>query len=257
MRLDDIRKGLASVKKLLEAPPLGADAQPLEIRAAVVDAIEEMIAVIGVGRASLPYDRIAVRLLAPTKDERAALEPVFAELESRVRERLHERRCDLPRGLAVTVVFLKKVPAGWPAGRVFSIDATPSGDRPGGRTASLPPMLKVTVLNGGAERKVYSFRDATILVGRTVEATSRGHVRRNQVAFDNDNASVSRAHARFKYDSSLGGYRLLDEGSARGTRIMRGATSIPVPHDPRGVRVQSGDEIHFGGAVVRVSIDVP
>jgi FHA domain len=255
MRLADITKGLQSVRKLLETPPLGADARPVEVRAAVVDAIESMITVVGVGRTSFPYEGIAVKILAAAKEDKAALEPVFAELERKVRERFRERRCEVPRTLSVTVSFVRKVPPGWPPGRLFAIDYTSREDAAAATAGAAPPLLKLAVLSGTAERKAYAFREPTILIGRTVEATARRHVRRNQVAFDNDNSSVSRAHARLRYDAALRGYRLLDEGSARGTRIVRGATSIPVPQDPRGVRVQSGDEIHFGNAAVKVTID--
>ena len=79
-------------------------------------------------------------------------------------------------------------------------------------------------------------------------------MRRNHVAFDDDNSSVSRAHAKLTYDKVRREYRLLDNGSARGTRIVRGETTIPVLRDPRGVRIQSGDEIELGEASVRVVI---
>jgi pSer/pThr/pTyr-binding forkhead associated (FHA) protein len=116
-------------------------------------------------------------------------------------------------------------------------------------------MLKIAVVNGTANRKAYAFREPTILIGRTIEAVNGRHVRRNQVAFDNDNSTVSRGHARVKYETARPGYRVLDDGSARGTWIVRGGASIPVPHDPRGVRIQSGDEIHLGNAVLRVTIE--
>ncbi len=111
------------------------------------------------------------------------------------------------------------------------------------------------MLKGTATKKAYAFTEPTILLGRTPEVSdSNGRIRRNHVAFDDENATVSRAHAKLTYDKVRREYRLLDNGSARGTRIVRGATTIPVLRDPRGVRIQSGDEIQLGDASVRVVI---
>jgi len=255
VRLGSIKKGIHSVRKLLETPPLGPDAPPLEIRAAVVDAIENLITVVGVGHTSFPYERVGVRLLAATREDKSALEPVFGELESRVRERFRERRCDVPRAFGVNVSFVRKVPPGWRPGQMFSLDCTPRTDTDIVSPSALPPTLKIAVVNGTATRKAYSFREPTVLVGRTREAVNGHHVRHNQIAFNNDNSTVSRGHARFKYEGARTGYRVLDDGSALGTWIVRGGALIEVPHDPRGVRVQSGDEIHFGDAVIRVTIE--
>jgi hypothetical protein len=47
----------------------------------------------------------------------------------------------------------------------------------------------------------------------------------------------------------------MDEGSSNGTSVIRNGAAIPVPpRDPRGVRVQSGDEIQVGRAVLRLTI---
>jgi pSer/pThr/pTyr-binding forkhead associated (FHA) protein len=75
-------------------------------------------------------------------------------------------------------------------------------------------------------------------------------------ALDEQKTTVSRAHARRVYDPARGGYRLLDEGSTRGTRIIRRGELIKVPkNDPRGVLLISGDEIQLGDVVLRVTIE--
>ncbi len=251
----DIKKRLQALKALLD-PPLGPDAPPLEIRAAVIDAIERKIAVLGIGRAVFPYDRVVVRLVAADKEGRAPLQRVFDDVDARVRERLRERHCELPAEFDVRVAFLKKAPGDWTAGQLFAVDCGRASDATDTATRPSWPQLTVTVMKGTATKKAYSFRAPTVLMGRTQEAAdTKGRVRRNQVAFEDGNATVSRAHARLKYDSGRPGYRVLDEGSARGTRVVRDGRSIPVPRDPRGVRLQSGDEIHLGDAVVRVTIE--
>ena len=96
-----------------------------------------------------------------------------------------------------------------------------------------------------------------VTIGRTeaVRDTS-GRTRWNQVAFDAQASTVSRAHATVKYDGTRAEYRVLDDGSARGTAVVRAGAVIVVPRDPRGVRLQSDDEIRFGDAAVRVTIEL-
>jgi pSer/pThr/pTyr-binding forkhead associated (FHA) protein len=83
-------------------------------------------------------------------------------------------------------------------------------------------------------------------------------VRRNDVAFlendDERNRTVTRGHAEIRYDRGRGEYRVFDEGSANGTRIVRSGEVIEVPpRDPLGVALRTGDELQFGTAAVRVA----
>ena len=80
VRLEQVKKGLEAAKRFLD-PPLGPDAHPVEVRAAVVDAIERKITILGVGRVAFPYDRVTVRIAVPPAGDRAALEEAFADLE--------------------------------------------------------------------------------------------------------------------------------------------------------------------------------
>jgi pSer/pThr/pTyr-binding forkhead associated (FHA) protein len=86
-----------------------------------------------------------------------------------------------------------------------------------------------------------------------------GQPRHNQVVFveegDEHGATVGRAHASIRWDADRREYRLFDDGSHNGTRIVRAGVTIPVsPRDPVGVTVRSGDEIQFGTAAVRVEV---
>jgi len=255
MRLSDITRRFNTVKDFLGGP-LGPDARPLEIRAAVVDAIESRVEPVGRGRRALPSNRIAVRILARSSGDRASLELVFADLDARVRERLQEIRCELPDPLDVAVSFLKKAPSDWPDGQLFSVECQGRAKADPSPVSSPVPWVRVSVLKGTATRKAYIFREVTILIGRTPEVReSAGRGRRNHVAFEDANASVSRAHARLKFDSVRRKYQLLDDGSVHGTLVVRRGETIEVPkRDPRGVLVQSGDEIQLGEASVRLVI---
>ena len=116
------------------------------------------------------------------------------------------------------------------------------------------------MLKGTATRKVYSFPAGRVHVGRMEEIVDdEGRVRRrNDVAFQEDgdiNQTVSREHARILYDEASGELRLRAESGASSTRIFREGRSIDVSgRDPRGVKIQSGDEIYFGRASVKVTI---
>jgi len=256
MGLSRIKKHFETVKTILDGS-LSPDAQPLEIRRAVVDAIEGKVEPVGAGRRVLPYSRLLVRLLAPETVEKAALAAAFADLDAKVRERLSEVRCEVPARLDCKVIFVRKAPIGWADGQLFSVDYQNHTDADAQRPADVSPTVRLMVMKGTATKKVYTFTDPLILIGRSEEVSDRsGRVRRNHVAFLDASSSVSRAHARLKYEAGGRELRLLDDGSARGTRVVRGATTILVPRrDPRGVRIQSGDEIQLGDACLRVLVE--
>jgi hypothetical protein len=253
-----IRQRLQSLKELLD-PSLGADAQPMEIRAAVIDAIEKKLVVRGINDRAFPYAAITVRLLPSAAADKAMLEAAFAGFGTRVGTRLAEVGCALPSGFTATVSIVKKSPAGWSEGQRFAVEYVAAGAlaAPADSHAPSMPVLRVTVLKGTAAKKVYTFDQTIVTIGRTeaVRDTS-GRTRWNQVAFDVQTSTVSRAHATVKYDRARAEYRVLDDGSARGTAVIRDGTVIVVPRDPRGVRLQSDDEIRFGDAAVRITIDL-
>jgi hypothetical protein len=122
------------------------------------------------------------------------------------------------------------------------------------------PSLTVTVLKGESTKKSFVFIEPVVRIGRAVEPTDdRGRPRFNDLAFlENDrpeNRTVTRGHAVIRFDASRGEYRLFDEGSANGTRIIRDGESIEVPRrDPVGVVLRSRDELQFGKAAIRVQI---
>src|SRR5262249_55892971 len=123
------------------------------------------------------------------------------------------------------------------------------------------PALRIMVLEGQSRRRMHELRLERINLGRMDSVEGRGHerLRRNHVAFlDRDdpvNATVSRAHAHVEYFAG-DGFRVFDDGSAQGTRIMRGGRSIPVARGAvRGVRLRHGDHIELGLARVVVLME--
>lgn len=246
----------AKVKRFF-ASPLGPDAQPLEIRDAILEDVEQQVTPVGGGRRVFPWQRVTCRVVAP-EGTRGQCEAALADLAARVQTRLAEVRCEAPRGLDVRVTVLKRTPGDWETGRLFAIDYRPAPEAPPDGSPQARPSLRVTVLAGATAQPVSCVESPVVLVGRGGEPVDHtGRVRRNHIAFDDTDdevaRTVGRAHARLTWDASAGEYRVHDEGSSNGTRVVRDGVTIDVPpRDPRGVRVRFGDEIQFGKARVRI-----
>jgi pSer/pThr/pTyr-binding forkhead associated (FHA) protein len=238
---------------------LDADATPLEIVQAVMDAVERKVEPLGRGRRTFPYSGVVIRVAHPTRD-RPSLEAAFAGMGERLLARLAEVRCELPQPFDVKVIVLRKVPSDWPAGQVFAIEYRPAADQAGTPQADGAPAVQLTIVKGSAARRSYTFNGPAISIGRTPDPTDdAGRVRRNGIVFldvaDGVTETVGRAHAHLQFDPQARQYRLFDDGSSNGTFIVRDGSTIAVPaRDPRGVRVRPGDEILVGRAVIRFAI---
>jgi pSer/pThr/pTyr-binding forkhead associated (FHA) protein len=118
--------------------------------------------------------------------------------------------------------------------------------------------LQITIVSGTAEAPTYTFALPRVNLGRCAEVRDSLSrlVRTNHVAFvdlaGTSNHSVSRQHAHIEYVESARQYRIRDDRSAHGTHIVRNGRTLPVPAGPRGVRLESGDEIVLGEARARV-----
>jgi len=258
-RLSQFGRHWSRIRDMFDSP-LGADATPLEICAAVLEQLERRVEPLGSGQRRFPYTRIVVRVSQPDADP-APLQAALAGLGERLRKRLDELQCEAPGALQVEATCVMPRPEGWPDGQVFSLECDrepadgPAAPALRGRTS-----LRVRVVHGAATEESYRFDEAAVYIGRTVEAVDRaGRVRRNHVAFletvDGVTETVGRAHACFRRDEDGGGYRIFDEGSSNGTWVVRGGTAVVVPpRDPRGVRVETGDEVRVGRALIRLSV---
>lgn len=274
---------MAKMDKLFEAVrrftrPWPTGTEPMEIRRALLDEVESRIVSAGGGKRVFPFNRLRLFLLAPGPRERIELEAVVRDvwdLPAEIRERLTESGCPVPSDLKVDVEVTEQ---GGPeyGDRRYRIDferiERPASIPPpmppsGAGTVQVPapllgdrPLLELTVTKGAATRKVYSFPAGRLHVGRMEEIVDdEGRVRRrNDVAFLEEgdvNQTVSREHARILYDEASGELRLRAEHGASSTRILREGRSIEVSsRDTRGIKLQSGDEIYFGRACVKVAI---
>jgi hypothetical protein len=246
------------VKSFFENPP-GPGAGPLELLLATLDDLEKRVQPAGRGRRVFPYSRIVVHIFQPDAD-RVAVEAVFRQLDARLRERLAELRCDAPQRIETEVsVEPRDTREGEPVFAVECFDGVePPVEGPGDRGC---PALRVVVVKGACAEAEYSFAGPVVAIGRTAEPVDAlGRVRRNDVAFldtrDGVTETVGRAHARLQFDEDARAYHLFNEASSNPTFVLRGGRSLRVPpRDPRGLRVQSGDEVQLGRAVIRLTID--
>jgi hypothetical protein len=261
--------------------PWAAGTEPVEIHRAILEDVLSQVVAVGGGRRVFPFDRVEVKLLATSPEERIRLEAIVQngwELEREVKERLKSQSVRVPEGFAIPVqVTEERGPefgnrryalgfarsaeqegtAAHAAHAANTADAATAGDRP---ARNVRPPLHLTILKGKAAQETYDFDAERIYLGRLEEVLdTAGRVkRRNDVAFLEEgdlSQTVSREHARIAWDRESGAFWLRDEGSASGTLLFRHGRSIEVSrHDRRGVKLENGDEVYLGRAAVRVGI---
>jgi len=258
-RLRDISRDLQSKLKEFFDSSLGSDATPLELLQATLDELERKVHPAGRGRRIFPYNRVVVHVAHRGADP-LAIEAVFRELPVRLRTRLLELQCDAPEPIEASVA-ISDPPEGrtTPSLAIECFNDREARPEPVVRTVGYPSVT-ISIAKGQCAETEYVFEEPVIAIGRGAEpADALGQIRHNHVPFleqrDGVNETVGRAHARLQFDSMSGHYHLFNESSSNPTSIIRGGRAVRVaPRDPRGVRVQSGDQIQLGRAVVRVTI---
>lgn len=247
-------------------PPLTADARPLDIKRAIVELVEQQVEPAGGGRRVLPGDFVQVRVLAE-QDQTKPLDAVLSDIREVIRTRLLELQCEVPRRFAVEVSYVGRPLEEWEPDQRLEVVVRADRHAPAARRAvvdpdeATQPVLIVEVVRGQATKQQFTFCDAVIRIGRSPDPTDeRGRPRTNDVAFleneSAENLTVTRGHALIRFDPRTGEYRLFDEGSANGTRVLRSGEAIDVPRrDPVGVSLRPGDEVQFGKAAVRIRIE--
>jgi pSer/pThr/pTyr-binding forkhead associated (FHA) protein len=142
----------------------------------------------------------------------------------------------------------------------LEFDRIQPGPQPKPECDAIRRSLKLTVVYGAAEQQRYVFTTSRINLGRRQDVRDNQNrlMRTNHVAFaestEEPNPSVSRRHAHIEAAGSPAEYRLYDDRSAHGTSVQRSGVTIVVPPGPRGIRLQSGDEIALGEARLQVII---
>src|SRR5262249_53368452 len=145
----------------------------------------------------------------------------------RIIERLQAAGC-ASTGLDINMTYVDRPEAHWTAPE-FNIDFDRLSDPP--QPTPHPELahqfLKLTIIQGETESRSYDFATSRINLGRCAEVRDNRHrlIRRNDVAFAESagqpNLSVSRQHAHIECTASGGDYRLCDDRSLHGTRVLR------------------------------------
>lgn len=244
---------LATAVKPDEPPELA------EIRLAILDRVREKSYRSG-GRKVFPYDLVRVQLRGVEQSRHAVFAGQFFRqyVEREVATALREAGCRYPENLRVDVDPVVGLPlpgVDWLAVEVASQD--PAG----------MAVARLVVREGAANVAELRLDKARTNIGRAVDSyRSAGLFRRNDLAFAEEteiNATVSREHAHILYERSTGEYRLYnDRWYRRGPRsgecglwIVRDGMSLEVHRDSRGAKLEPGDEVHFGRAVITFERD--
>ena len=222
-------------------PPLDGEAKPLEIREAIIEDIEQRVESAGAGRRVLPYNRVTVTVLAADKPSRARLQAALAGLQESVAARLSEIRCAIPAGFAVETRYVTRPPAAWAPDQRLAFDYRRAR---GARRLQRPRPRSRRACGSrsrAARRRMpsYTFAESHVRIGRSAQPIDgRGRPRTNHVVFledgDDHSRTVGRAHASIRYDSARREYRVFDDGSHNGTRVMRDGALV------RGQAARSG-----------------
>jgi pSer/pThr/pTyr-binding forkhead associated (FHA) protein len=237
----------------------GRDATMLDLRAAIIEHIEHSVVAAGRGTRVLPGPVVVVQVQpAGFKDPRA-LGAVMDDVRAVLIERLEAMKCIVPADFQVQIKTVARRPVGWdPRQRFAIVFQNSKSNRVQGTDIVEPRGLRLVVSLGTAQKKIFDLFLPVIRIGRTRFPTdSRGRVRTNDIAFADDGSerslSVGRGHAEIRFLPGTRSYRLFDQGSANGTRVLiKGRLTEIAANDPVGLPIQPGDELHLGKAVIRV-----
>ena len=250
--------------------------EPLEILHGVIDAVEERVEPAGRGRHVFPFNTIKVSVVADSRDARARFAAILdgdpavvgrpssgaptPRLQQRIAKRLRDAGCD-PADLRVTIGYVARSEPHWLRPEFHVAFDRVARAAPAPADSGPAPAIRLTIIQGSADKPAYAFVLPRINLGRCAEVRDSLNrlVRTNHVAFadgpDAANHSVSRRHAHIEFTRESGQYRISDDRSAHGTSIVRNGRTIPVPAGSRGVKLQSGDEIVVGEARARIRLD--
>jgi len=226
-----------------------------EIRLAVLDQVRQKSYRSG-GRKVFPHDLVCVEMRGLEEGPYAVFAGRFFRtyLEQEIHDALRDAGCRFPENLRVEV----RASAGLPqrGENWLSVEV-------GSQAGTSRPIAKLVVREGTANAAEVRLEKARTNIGRVVDVyRAAGLFRRNDLAFAAEteiNRSVSREHAHIQFDRATGEYRLFNDrwyprGEANlaecGTWIVRDGLSYEVHRNARGTKLEHGDEIHFGQAVV-------
>jgi hypothetical protein len=264
MSLTDLIERLG--KTIFEAPFDAAlapkDAPELaEIRLAVLEEIVKKGQHVG-GRTVFPFNLVRIFVRGVSEEEAAFLKSDFLKgyFEQEIRERLARVNYRFPEDLEVAFEATTELPGAPEEWLRVETESVPKKEVTSGTARRA---ARLVVVRGTADAPEILLNKERTNIGRTVEVyREKGPSRRNDLAFTEENSTVSREHAHIVYSKKTGEYRLYNdrwyqhgnkEGDC-GLWIIRDGLSQEVHRNARGVKLEPGDEIQLGRAVVKFQI---
>jgi hypothetical protein len=240
-------------KPLAQTAPLESPRELAEIRFAVLEEVRRHSYRAG-ARMVFPFDLVRVGMRGVEESRAGVFSSVFfrSYLEHEIQGRLRADSVRFPEQLRVEVEVSTGLPLPNEAWLTVAVAAQQ-------HPAAAARPARLVVRQGSANVPELPIAQARVHLGREVDVYRDGGMRRrNDLAFVEDseiNRSVSREHAHVDYDRATGEYRLYNDrwyarGTDCGTRIVRSGVSLEVHRDARGAKLEPGDEIHLGRAIV-------
>ncbi|MCU1235476.1 MAG: hypothetical protein JWP63_3443 [Candidatus Solibacter sp.] len=234
---------------LARSASLESPAELAEIRFAILAEVRRNSYRAG-ARQVFPFDLVRVSMRGVEEVRAAVFRSGFFRqyLEHEIQGHLRAENVRFPEQLRVAI----DVEVGLPLpNEPWMTVLVGSQEQPAG--ADHTPRLRVQ--RGTANAQELWIDKPRVFLGREVEVYRNGGIhRRNDLAFLDEN-SVSREHAHIEYDRKTGECRLFNDrwyerGTDCGTRMVRDGVSIEVHRDTRGTKLEEGDEIHLGDAIL-------
>ena len=246
--MNPLEKFERAIGKVLR-PATGQPREPIEIRREVIRAVVDQLQPAGGGEYLFPYSGIHLELFAADPAGQPPLEAIFSlpGFADDVRAALADRGCKVPKLEVQVEVKVEESAA--PYRIVYQRSNIPKS-----KAGAPRPRARLTVLEGQANTQELEIDRDLVYLGRLkdVVSSSNGLERRNHLAFDAAESTVSRKHARIEYDNEAGRFRLFNDPER--TSISRDGRAIPCDAT-RGVQLRSGDELVLGKARVRFEVD--
>ena len=244
------------LRQLLRSSSPDQVREPIELYRLILDEVISRVDALPRGKLGFVYSLVSVRLPLPDPERRRSYELVFTEADPLTRDiksYFDENKVEYPARFKIEVDLVESLP---PDVSEHGFDIAYSNPPVIAPRLDIP-RTRLTLVVGNADKSQYDFAKRRINIGRLAEVldSDMRTVRRNDIALRDDsskeNSTVSRAHAHLEYDPEASRFRLFDDGSARGTTVLRDGSVIPVPKgNSKGIILQAGDEIAL--AMVRI-----
>lgn len=265
MALYDLMERLG--RTIFEAPFGGTQIsqdQPelAEIRLALLDEIKSKSHRVA-GRSVFPHNMVRVELLGVPEAQSGVFAGDFFPhyFEQELRSGLTRANYRFPEDLRVELRTTPRMPA--PQENWIQVETESLVPAPSEPVAQPRRQARLAVVRGTASQPELILKKTRTNIGRTVDISRLdGPSRRNDLAFTEDNEinrTVSREHAHILHHKSSGDYRIYNDRWYRsgvskgncGLWIIRDGLSQEVHRDIRGAKLQHGDEIQLGQAILK------